>query len=65
MESVVVIDIGSQTLKAGLAAGFPNDQEPRLVRRSYIALVDAGVLGGGMLGRATPITLYRPWGTLI
>lgn len=31
MDNTVVVDCGSSTLKAGLAASFPNDQEPSVV----------------------------------
>ena len=31
-DSVVVVEYGSHTFRAGLAYNFPSDQEPRLVR---------------------------------
>lgn len=31
MDNLVVLDYGAQTFKAGLAANFPNDEEPRVV----------------------------------
>ena len=31
--TAVVLDLGSLEIKAGFAHGFPNEEEPRLVRR--------------------------------
>lgn len=32
LESPVVVDVGSHTLKAGLSINFPSDREPSVVR---------------------------------
>ncbi len=35
--TAVVVDLGSLEIKAGFAHGFPNKEEPRLVRRRRLA----------------------------
>jgi len=35
--TAVVLDLGSLEIKAGFAHGFPNEEEPRLVRRRVAA----------------------------
>ena len=37
LESPVVVDVGSHTMKAGLSINFPSDREPSVVRERTIS----------------------------
>jgi len=39
LESPVVVDVGSHTIKAGLSVNFPSDREPSVVRERRCDLV--------------------------
>ncbi|MEW5304131.1 MAG: hypothetical protein WDW36_006764 [Sanguina aurantia] len=41
-ESVVVLDYGSHTIKAGYALSFPSDSEPRIVKPSLVEIGSTG-----------------------
>jgi actin-related protein len=58
MDSVVVLDPGSHTLKAGYAYAFPSAEEPRVVTPAAVEVLGGAAAGSG--NRAGGVEVRHP-----